>query len=448
MSLLEKIKSVIPFDTPGRKEVGIVAIFLWFHGIKRAMDRSDVKIPVPPVLMSILGALGGLGLTHAMEGQEGVDSLINYFTPSVDFLGNYMALWLVPPLVLVPKAASSLKESSPSMWAKTIVIHYALFLSTIIGAGALYKAIKPSGETGSTAIPTAAPAATLNAAATAAAAAVKRKKQLVVLKFWGVVAIGFHASDGGDAAKTVALTSTAIAAISAGNMMDPSVKKVLHPLLFSAIVSGVVTIVKDQLGANPSADPIEALVNEFSYKAGIWKDSKSGDLLYMFLGPACAALAFRIYSQARKMQNKLPAIIGASAVAAGASIFISPLIGKCLGLPSEINGALAHRSVTSPLAIAGAEAMNISPQLTAVAVVVTGLYGCCSQWVNEAMEFEEDDEVGVSVGTSSHSIGTAALVADRPSASASSSVAMISAGIAHSIISAIPGVSEIVHSIM
>ena len=44
------------------------------------------------------------------------------------------------------------------------------------------------------------------------------------------------------------------------------------------------------------------------------------------------------------------------------------------------------------------------------------------------MGLDEDDEVGVSVGTSSHSIGTAALVSDRPSAAASSSVAMLAAG--------------------
>ena len=73
VSWLEKIKAVIPFDSPGRKEVGIIAIFLWFHGIKRGMSSSDTKIPIPPVLVSILGALGGLGITHAMEGQEGVD---------------------------------------------------------------------------------------------------------------------------------------------------------------------------------------------------------------------------------------------------------------------------------------------------------------------------------------------------------------------------------------
>jgi hypothetical protein len=109
-ALLAKIRDVIPFDVPGRKELGILAILLWHHGISRAMKSCTTKLPLPPVLISVLAALGGLGLTHVTEGQEGVDCVINYFTQSVDFLGNWMALWLVsviPALTWMPVLPSA-----------------------------------------------------------------------------------------------------------------------------------------------------------------------------------------------------------------------------------------------------------------------------------------------------------------------------------------------------
>ena len=109
-ALLAKIRDVIPFDVPGRKELGILAILLWHHGISRAMKSCTTKLPLPPVLISVLAALGGLGLTHVTEGQEGVDCVINYFTQSVDFLGNWMALWLVsviPALSWMPVLPSA-----------------------------------------------------------------------------------------------------------------------------------------------------------------------------------------------------------------------------------------------------------------------------------------------------------------------------------------------------
>jgi hypothetical protein len=173
-----------------------------------------------------------------------------------------------------------MKNASASVWLRTIAAHYALFLGTAAGAAALYKVLKPaavddssfSSSNASTSATASCPSSPgprgavtpvvlsparvakgedsplpaspvrgaasasadidadadieVDAAASVAAAAAQRKKEMQqrVLRFWGVVALGFHASDlGGGAGKTLALTSTAIAAISAGNLMDKKV---------------------------------------------------------------------------------------------------------------------------------------------------------------------------------------------------------------------------------
>lgn len=142
--------------------------------------------------------------------------------------------------------------------------------------------------------------------------------------------------------------------------MPVNVKKICHPLLLATAVSAIAAVLSDRFMCTGSKHLEEA----FGKRGRSWIDSllcyttptasalangtvamKTGDYFALVLGPACTALAFRIFSQSEKLQSKLPAILAASAVSAVTSLLVSPLLGAAVGIPAELNAALAHVSV-------------------------------------------------------------------------------------------------------
>ena len=153
--------------------------------------------------------------------------------------------------------------------------------------------------------------------------------------------------------------------------MPNKVKKILHPLLFATVISAIAAVLSDRL-IKGHPDLNSTFEKAFSRENKSWIESLftytspsiplvlaasssasipppsgvmcAGDYFAMVLGPACTALAFRIFSQSEKLSSKLPAILCASTVAAVTSLFVSPLLGAAVGVPSELNNALAHVS--------------------------------------------------------------------------------------------------------
>lgn len=114
------------------KEIGIAAIFLYYHSIVALAERNSKFATLPPVLISTLSVLAGLGLLHGALGAEATADIVSYFDPSVQFLGNYMSLWLVPPLVLLPKAVRKIPDAGSIVWIKLVFVHfrYAILIGT------------------------------------------------------------------------------------------------------------------------------------------------------------------------------------------------------------------------------------------------------------------------------------------------------------------------------
>lgn len=302
----------------------------------------------------------------------------------------------------------------------------------------------------------------------------KYRKQVKLIRFWGIVSIVFYAGAGSGVIGSTnpALATTSITAYAAGMTMPGKVKKVLHPLLFTALVSAIAVVIVEKIkrrGRPLDASDWTELLREFT-PAGKLTPQSAGDpfiapgkLFSLLLGPACTALAFRIFAQQKSLGKSLPAVLVSSIVTSVASLFVSPAIGNVVGLPPELNGVLAHRSVTSALAIPSAEQCGASPELTVAAVLITGLYGASSSWLLEMLNLgrpsgstgsDKNDPSYISfgrgavVGTASHSIGTAALVGDNETkASGIASVTMLVAGIAHAVVCAIPNAPNAIRTI-
>lgn len=435
------------FSSDGNKEIGFLAILAWHHGIAKLAARQ--KISVPPVLLSTVSMLAGLCVIKKVSGRETTDQIVKFFDPSVDFLGTWMSLWLVPSLVLLPNALRKIEKADHIMWLKLIITHFILWYGSTLGTAKLYELIerksnsittpvvlirndrndlildsnvesiidsnssdlsqdsthvesnKDEVETdhgtelsasieeiaGNTRIPV---VNTVPAPATEAEIkAEKTRKQLKLLRFWGVITAFFYAipCSGLISSKIPALGTfltlyfsrnprsidafsfslifdllcmlggTTITALVAGQMMPLNVKKVFHPLLLATAVSAIAAVLSDRFMCTGR----RSLEESFGKRGRSWIDSllcyttptasalangtaemKTGDYLALVLGPACTALAFRIFSQSEKLQSKLPAILAASAVSAVTSLVVSPLLGAAVGIPSELNAALAH----------------------------------------------------------------------------------------------------------
>lgn len=128
------------FSSNGHKEIGFLAILAWHHGIAKLATRQ--KISVPPVLLSTISMLVGLCAVKQVSGRETTDQIVKFFDPSVDFLGTWMSLWLVPSLVLLPNALRKIEKANHVMWVKLIITHFILWYASTLGTAKLYELIE------------------------------------------------------------------------------------------------------------------------------------------------------------------------------------------------------------------------------------------------------------------------------------------------------------------
>ena len=152
--------------------------------------------------------------------------------------------------------------------------------------------------------------------------------------------------------------------------------------------------------------------------------------LHMLLGPATVALAVPLFSQLATLKKAwLPimvAVMGGSLI----GIFSTVMIAKALGADADTVMALSLKSITTPIAMAVSETMGGSPSLTAAMVIITGVSGAslCSV-IFMAFRINDDRVRGISVGVTSHGIGTARALQINQTAGAFSGLAMALTGV-------------------
>ena len=102
---------------------------------------------------------------------------------------------------------------------------------------------------------------------------------------------------------------------------------------------------------------------------------EGAQFVHFLLGSATVSLAIPIYRGIQHLQSRaLPLII--SLVCGGLVSILSAVgIATALGADQTLVGGLYTKSVTAPIAMGIAEQIGISPTLTAVFAVVTGILG-------------------------------------------------------------------------
>lgn len=134
---------------------------------------------------------------------------------------------------------------------------------------------------------------------------------------------------------------------------------------------------------------------------------EGAQFVHFLLGTATVALAVPIYNGLGALRGRVVPLFVALICGGAVSIASAVGIAALLGADGTILGALWAKSVTAPIAMGVAERIGISPTLTAVFAVSTGILGAMlARFVLDAVGSKAWWQRGFALGVASHGIGT------------------------------------------
>ncbi|GAB3452411.1 LrgB family protein [Massilia terrae] len=130
--------------------------------------------------------------------------------------------------------------------------------------------------------------------------------------------------------------------------------------------------------------------------------------VHFLLGPATVALAVPLARQFPRMRRALLPISCALLTGCVTAIVSSVAIARLLGATPQLARTLGPKSATTPIAMAVAERLGGLPALTAVVVILTGIFGAITgRFLFNAIGIRSMEARGFALGVASHGIGTA-----------------------------------------
>ncbi|MBN2742571.1 MAG: LrgB family protein [Marinilabiliaceae bacterium] len=140
-----------------------------------------------------------------------------------------------------------------------------------------------------------------------------------------------------------------------------------------------------------------------------YDDFKQGSALIDFmLGPSVVALGYALHEQVSHIRKHLWSMITAIVTGSALGIISVGLIARWMGANEAIVASLEPKSVTNPIAISIAERFGGIPPLTAVIVVMVGVFGgIVGPFILQKMGVESKIAKGLAMGSAAHGLGTA-----------------------------------------
>ena len=130
--------------------------------------------------------------------------------------------------------------------------------------------------------------------------------------------------------------------------------------------------------------------------------------VHFLLGPTTVALAVPLHAQLKRlvaMGGPLLIALAVGSLTAGLSAYA---IGALLGASTPTVISLAPKSVTTPIAMGIAERLGGLASLTAVFVILTGIFGAIfATGLLHRLGVKDEASTGFALGLASHGIGTA-----------------------------------------
>lgn len=139
--------------------------------------------------------------------------------------------------------------------------------------------------------------------------------------------------------------------------------------------------------------------------------NEGGRYIEFWLKPAVVALAVPLYRQLKTIKKQLLPLFVSELVGCVVGIISVVGLAAAFGATDEVILSLAPKAVTTPIAIEISQSIGGIPSLTAAVVVCTGLFGAIAGFhIAKLFRFKSKEGIGLSIGTSSHAIGTAAIM--------------------------------------
>lgn len=130
--------------------------------------------------------------------------------------------------------------------------------------------------------------------------------------------------------------------------------------------------------------------------------------LLWLLGPATLAFAVPVYDNMAIIRRHWMSLTAGVITATTVAVFSSVWLARLLTLPEEIQRSLAVRSITTPFALAAAKQLGGQPDLVALFVVITGVFGMAiGDILFLRLSVKQGLAKGAGLGAASHGAGTA-----------------------------------------
>lgn len=160
-----------------------------------------------------------------------------------------------------------------------------------------------------------------------------------------------------------------------------------------------------------------------------------GRMFFWLLGPATVALAIPMYKQGVKLKGWIKQLLVIELAGSIVGMVTAGVAAWAMGANRQVIMSVLPKSVTTPIAVQVSSDLHGNPTLTAAMVLISGLLGSIvGKPVLRLARIGHDHAVGSAIGSSSHAIGTAALIRESEVQGAVSSLAMAMAGVITSIL--------------
>ena len=156
----------------------------------------------------------------------------------------------------------------------------------------------------------------------------------------------------------------------------------------------------------------------------------SARYLSWFLTPATVSLAIPLYLQLERLKKNIKAILLSIFAGSLASMVSVLALSVLFGFTHSQYVTFLPKSITTAIGMGVSEELGGFPAITAVVIVVTGIFGnIIGETVCKALNVTDPVAVGLAFGTSAHAIGTAKAMELGETEGAMSPLAIVTAGI-------------------
>lgn len=152
---------------------------------------------------------------------------------------------------------------------------------------------------------------------------------------------------------------------------------------------------------------------------------KGGSVIHAFLGPVTVVLAVPLYRQRKLLVQHKYSIAGGIAAGVASAIISVVVLSRLLGLNEVLERSLIPHSVTTPIGISVSNMLQATQGITIISIIFTGIVGASvAPLLLKLLRIKHPVAKGLSIGTSSHALGTSKAIEMGETEAAMSSLAI------------------------